>query len=165
MRHMKSKIGNFKICIDQGFPQSGEMYGTLVGPITKRAAQYLHHDVCNYLLCISNLHTSLQQVSEWGMRRLETFPCCKKRLPSDPVLCHLVIKAIVLVHNFRTNYIGYSQTQTVFLLEYVRVKHLQGYDRIVQYYFCPGDYDSEVDGDGSGSDGKSNKDIVYCTTN
>jgi hypothetical protein len=37
-RHMKSKIGNYKICIDQGFPQSGEAHGMLVGPITKRAA-------------------------------------------------------------------------------------------------------------------------------
>jgi hypothetical protein len=76
MRHMKSKIRNFKLCIDQGFPQSGKVYGTLVGSITKRAAQCLHHDVHNYLLCISNVHTSLWQASEWGTRRLQgTFPC------------------------------------------------------------------------------------------
>jgi hypothetical protein len=93
------------------------------------------------------------------MRGLQgTFPRCKKRLPSDPKLCHWVIKAIVLVHNFRTNYVGYRQIQTVFLPEYVWIENLQGYDRIAQYYFCPGDYDSEVDGDGSGSDGESNKD-------
>jgi hypothetical protein len=59
MRHTKSKIGNFKICIDQGFPQSGEAYGTLVGPITKRAVRRLHCNVRNYLLRISNVHTSL----------------------------------------------------------------------------------------------------------
>jgi hypothetical protein len=64
----------------------------------------------------------------------------------------------MLVHNFRTDYIGYSQIQTVCLPEYVWIKNLQGYDQIIQYYFGPGDYDSKVDGDGSGSDGKSDKD-------
>jgi hypothetical protein len=59
MCHMKSKIGNFKICVDQGFPRSGEAYGTLVGPITKRAARCLHCYVRNCLLHILNIHTSL----------------------------------------------------------------------------------------------------------
>jgi hypothetical protein len=70
----------------------------------------------------------------------------------------LVIKAIVLVHNFRINNVDCSQIQTVFLPEYVWVENLQGYNQIAQYYFHPGDYVSKVDGDGSGSDGKSNKD-------
>jgi hypothetical protein len=35
---MKRKIGNYKICVDQGFPRSGAAHGTFVGPITKRAA-------------------------------------------------------------------------------------------------------------------------------
>jgi hypothetical protein len=87
-----------------------------------------------------------------------TFSCCKKHLPSDPTLCCLVIEAIVLVHNFRTNYVGYSQIQTVFLLEYIGVENVQGYNQIAQYYFWPGDYDSKVDKDGSGSDGESDKD-------
>jgi hypothetical protein len=104
MRHIKNKTGSFKICIHQGFPQSGEAYGTLVRPITKRAAQCLHPDMRNYLLRISNSDTSLWQVSELGMHGLQgTFPCCKKRLPSDPALRCLVIKGIVLVHNFRTH--------------------------------------------------------------
>jgi hypothetical protein len=38
MHHMKSKIRNYKICINQGFPQGNEVHGMLVGPITKRAA-------------------------------------------------------------------------------------------------------------------------------
>jgi hypothetical protein len=160
MRHMKSKIGNFKIYVDQGFPQSGEAHGTLVGPITKRAARRLHRDVRKYLLRISNAHTSLWQASEeWGMCGLQgTFPCCKKCSPSDPKLCRRAIKAIVFVHNFRTDYVGYSQIQTVFLPEYVRIENLQGYDRIAQYYFGPGDYNSNVDGDGSDSDGESDED-------
>jgi hypothetical protein len=63
----------------------------------------------------------------------------------------------VLVHNFIIGYVGYSKIQTVFLPEYVQIKNLQGYGRIAQYYFHPGDYNSKVDGDGSGSNGESNE--------
>jgi len=99
-----------------------------------------NQDVRDYLLLISNVHTSLRQASEWGMRGLQgTFPRCKKRLPSDSTLRRLVIEAIVLVHNYRTEYIGYNQIQTVFDPEYVRCENLQGYDRISQYYFRPGE--------------------------
>ncbi len=55
------------------------------------------------------------------------------------------------MHNFGTNYVGYSQIKTVFKPEYECVTNLDGYDRIAQYYFNPGDYDSEVDGSGGGS--------------
>ena len=123
--------------------------------MTKRAARRLHRDVCDYLLQISNVHTSLRQASEWGMRGLQgTFPCCKKCLPSDSEQRRLVLEAIVLVHNFYTEYVGYSQVKSVFDLEYVCVENLQGYDQISQYYFRPGEYDSEVDGSSDGSDDK-----------
>jgi hypothetical protein len=84
--HLKAKIGDYKICVDRGFPRSGDAYGTLAGLVTKRAARRLHRGVCDYLLWISNVHMLLWQVSEKGMRGLQgTFPCCKKRLPSDSV--------------------------------------------------------------------------------
>ena len=86
-----------------------------------------------------------------------TIPRIKKRLPSDHALQRLVIEAIVLVHNFRTDYVGYNQIRTVFEPEYVRIKNLQGYDQIAQYYFRPGDYDSKVNGDGTDNDNESNK--------
>ncbi len=57
----------------------------------------------------------------------------------------LILEAIVLVHNFCTDYVGYSQIKTVFDREYVRCKNLHRYDRIAQYYFCQEDYDSKVD--------------------
>jgi hypothetical protein len=79
------------------------------------------------------------------------FPRCKKCLPSDDEMRHLVIEAIVLVYNFRTNYVGYSLIKTVFEPEYERVANLEGYNRIAQYYFHPGDIDSEVDGSGGDS--------------
>ncbi len=31
LAHIKPRIGSYKICVDQGFPQSGDAYGTLVG--------------------------------------------------------------------------------------------------------------------------------------
>jgi hypothetical protein len=99
--HLKAKIGDYKICVDQGFPRSGDAYGTLVGPVTKRATRRLHRGVRDYLLRISNVHTLLWQASEWGMRGLQgTFPRCKKRLPSNSEQQCLVLEAIVLVHNF-----------------------------------------------------------------
>ena len=156
--YMKRKLGEYKICVDQGFPRSGDAHGIFVGPIAKRQAQRLHRDVRNYLLKISNIHTSLRQASEWGMRGLQgTFPRCKSRLPSDSALRCLVIEAIILVHYFRTDYVGYSQIKTVFDREYVRCENLHGYDRIAQYYFRPGDYDSDVDEimDGGRSDDNS----------
>ncbi len=30
----------------------------------------------------------------------------------------------------------------------LKIENLQGYDQIAQYYFHPGEYDSEVDGEG-----------------
>jgi hypothetical protein len=37
--HMKEKIADNKICVDQGFPQSGDASGILVGPIPERSAR------------------------------------------------------------------------------------------------------------------------------
>jgi hypothetical protein len=80
------------------------------------------------------------------MRGLQgTFPCCKNCLPSNSVQCHLVLEAIILIHNFHTGYVGYSQIKTVFGSKYVWCKNLHGYERIAQYYFWPGVYDSKVD--------------------
>ena len=55
------------------------------------------------------------------------------------------------MHNFWTDYVGYSQIKTVFEPEYEHIANLEGYDRVAQYYFRPGDYDSEVDGSGGDS--------------
>ena len=68
---LKKKIRDYKICVDQGFPWNGDAYGTLVSPVTKRATRCLHRNVCNYLLRISNIHTSLgrQASGECGAHR------------------------------------------------------------------------------------------------
>jgi hypothetical protein len=152
---IKKRIGGFKIRVNQGFPRGRDASGMFVGPVLKWQARRLHRDVRNYLLMISNVHTSLRQASEWGMRGMQgTFPRCKKWLPGDDEMQRLVLDAILLVHNFRADYVRYSQIRTVFDPEYERVANLDDYDRVVHYYFHPGDYDSEV----NGSRGESNND-------
>ena len=72
---IRRRIGAYKICVDQGFPRSGDAFGILVGPVTKCAARRLHRDLRDYYLRVSNVHTSLRQASEWGMRGLQgSFP-------------------------------------------------------------------------------------------
>jgi hypothetical protein len=60
----EKRIGGYQICVDQGFPRSRDACGTFLGLVTKRQARCLHFDVHNYLLRISNVHTSFdKQVS------------------------------------------------------------------------------------------------------
>jgi hypothetical protein len=159
IHQIKRRIGGFKICVNQGFPRGGDASGMFVGPVSKRQARRLHRNVRIYLLRVSNVHTLLRQASEWGMRGMQgTFPRCKKRLPGNDEMRRLVLDAILLVHNFRADYVGYSQIRTVFDPEYERVANLDGYDRIEHYYFFPGDYDSEIDGSGGESD-NDNSDV------
>jgi hypothetical protein len=70
LAHIKTRIGLYKICVNQGFPQSGYAYIALVKPVTKRAPRRLHRNVRDYYLHVCNIHTSLCQASEWGMRGL-----------------------------------------------------------------------------------------------
>jgi hypothetical protein len=153
LHHIKQRIGEYKICVDQGFPRSGEASGILVGPIPERSAQRLVSSARDRLLKLSNIHTSLHQASEWGMRGLQgSFPRCKKRLPTDKVLRQKILETIVFVHNFRTEVVGLSQIKTVFDPEYERSITLEGYDRIAQYYLQPGDYVTDNEDDGEAND-------------
>ncbi len=114
-RHISCNTGSYKICIDQGFPRSGDAYGDLVSPMTKRAAKRFHHNICNCYLCFSNIHTLLHQASKWGMRGLQgTIPRCNAHLPSDSKQQCLVLEAIVLIHNFCMEYVQCSQITTMF---------------------------------------------------
>ena len=146
--YIVQRIGNYKICVDQGFPRSGLAQDILVGPIPPRSARHLHRDVSDYIIPVSNVYTSLRQASEWGMRGLQgSFPRCKKRLPIDSFTRRLVLEAIIFIHNFRTELVGSNQIQSVFDPEYERVITLEGYDRISQYYLQPGEYETDNDSD------------------
>ena len=124
-------IGDYNICVDHGFPRSGDAAGVLVGPIPERTARQLPGSVWDNMLALSNDYTSLRQASEWGMRGLQgTFPRLKKHLPSDKDKRWLVIECIIFVNNFRTSIIGQNQIATVFDPEYERVINVHGYNRI-----------------------------------
>ena len=139
--HIQKRIGDFKICVDQGFPRSGDAHGILVGPIPERSARQLHCSLRDNLIRLSNVYTSLRQASEWGMRGLQgSFPRCKKRLPSDKDKRRMVLECIIFIHNFRTEIVGRNQIAEVFNPEYERVINIHGYDRIRRYYLEPGDY-------------------------
>jgi hypothetical protein len=113
--YIHKKIGTYKICVDQGLPRNSDALDILVGPIRRAQAYRLAPNLWPYLLSQSNVYISLRQASEWGMRGLQgSFPQCKKRLPGNPLLHKLVIQSIVLVHNFRTETVGFNQIKTVF---------------------------------------------------
>jgi hypothetical protein len=61
--HIKDRIGDYKICVNQGFPRSGDATGILVGPIPERSARRLHSAVRDNLIRLSNVYTSFQQAS------------------------------------------------------------------------------------------------------
>jgi hypothetical protein len=141
--HLKGRIGDYKICVDQGFPWSGDATGVLVGPIPERTVRQLHPLVRDNLICLLNVYTSLRQASEWGMCGLQgTFPRCKKCLPSDKDKCWHVLECIVLLHNFQTEIVGHNQISTVFAPKYEQVININGYDRICRYYLEPDDYET-----------------------
>ncbi len=55
----------------------------------------------------------------------------------------------MLIHNYCTELVGFNQINTVFDPEYVQIQSLEGYDCILQYYFKPGDYNSDEDDEDS----------------
>ena len=135
------RIGHYKICVDQGFPRSGDAWNILIGPMNEWSARPLHPTICEYLLRLSNVHTSLQQSSKWGMRALQgSFLRCKKRLPSNDKQRRRVVQSIILTHNYKAEIVGCNQSKTVFDLEYERYINLEGYDRIGQYYLQAEDF-------------------------
>jgi hypothetical protein len=142
--HITKRIGDYKICVDQGFPQAGDATGILVGPIPERSARWLHCSAHDHLIWLSNIYTSIWQASEWGMGVLQgTFPCCKKCLPTDKDKRRLVLECIIFVHNFWTELVGLNGIAEVFNPKYKNVINIHGYDWIQRYYLQPGDYEME----------------------
>ena len=128
-------IGAFCMCVDQGFPRSGELFEKFVGPISKKAKKQLNPLLRDLLMARSGLFTSLRQAAEWGMRALQgSFSRLKARLSSDKKKRGMIVLSIILLHNFRTEYVGLNQIATVFNPEYEQYINLENYDRIRDYF-------------------------------
>ena len=128
-------IGDFKICVDQGFPRSGDLLNKFVGPLSRRARRNLPVETRRAALRRHNTYVSLRQSSEWGMRALQgTFVRMKSRLTSNKRKRRQILTVIILLHNFRTHVVGLNQIATVFNVEYESYLNIRNYDRIAQYY-------------------------------
>ena len=112
----------------------GEDFGILVGPVLKCSACWLDRQVQDYLLKISNIHTSLRQASEWDMHGLQGTFSCKQGLPRDSEKHRLVLENITLIHNFCTEIVRFSLIKTVIDPEYECIQTLSGSGFIWQYY-------------------------------
>ena len=138
--HLAKKVINtldpYALCVDKGFPRSGDLFDRFVGPFSKKAARKLAPLLRRQLLDRANIYTSLRQVSEWGMRALQgTLARLTTRLTSDSKKRHDLIVSIVLLHNLRTDLMGVNQIATVFNPEYEQYINIDGYDRIARYFY------------------------------
>lgn len=128
-------LGDYAICVDQGFPRNGPLWGKFVGPMSRRQRRSILPEYQAFLAELHGLYVSLRQASEWGMRALQgTFPRIKSRLPSDKDKRLMIILGVVLLHNFRTDIVGLNQIATVFNPHYEQYIHLSHYDRISRYF-------------------------------
>jgi hypothetical protein len=128
-------IGIYCICVDQGFPRSGELYGRFVGPISRRLRAQLAPALRDVVMQQHAVYVSLRQASEWGMRALQgTFSRLKSRLTSNKMKRGLLMQCVVLLHNFRTAHVGLNQIATVFNAHYEQYINLETYDRIARYF-------------------------------
>lgn len=147
IKRVAHDLGEFKICVDQGFPRHGDLHNKFVGPLSRRAQRILLPNFRNEVLRRHNTYVSLRQSSEWGMRALQgTFTRLKSRLTSNKRKRKEIIHAICLLHNFRTHYVGLNQIATVFNPEYVSHINIENYDRIARYYAREVDSDDDDDG-------------------
>jgi hypothetical protein len=80
-------------------------------------------------------YVSLRQALEWGMRALQgTFSRLKSRMTSNSKKRPKIILSIVVLHNFRTEFMGLNQIATVCNPFYDQYINLDTYDRIQRYF-------------------------------
>lgn len=134
-RTVVEKIGDYALCVDQGFPRSDELFDKFVGPISKQTISKLSRIVKTQVIKRSHKITSLRQSAEWGMRALQgSFVRLKSRLTSNSSKRKKILLSIFLLHNFRTHYVRINQISTVFNPHYERYINIEGYDRIARYF-------------------------------
>ena len=111
------------------------MMDFFVGPVSRRSWKKIDVRFREALKKKMVVYISLRQSSEWGMRALQgSFSRLKVRLTSNREYRTQIISLIVLLHNFRTTYVGLNQISTVFNTHYENSINIEGYDRISRYY-------------------------------
>jgi hypothetical protein len=132
-------IGDYALCVDSGFPMRGDMQDRFVGPLSRRGKSgFADPELKSLIIRRHRAYTSLRQAAEWGMRGLQgTFARLKSRLTSDTRKRHDLLYGIVLISNFRTEYVGLNQISTVFNKHYDQIVAVEEYDRIAQYFHWP----------------------------
>ena len=137
-------INGFCVSVDQGFPRSGKYFDILVGPLSKTDVTRLSPILKKAMIQRANDHVSIRQGSEWGMRSLQgTWPRLKSRLTSNTAKRKLIIESVVLLNNYRTEFIGLNQIATVFNEFYEQRINFDGYDRISRYFHQDNEEDED----------------------
>jgi hypothetical protein len=128
-------IGVYALCVDGGFPMKDDLYDKFVGPISRKRKRHLSPILREAVIARHEVYVSLRQASEWGMRGLQGSFCrLKDKLTSDKEKRFLLILSIVLLSNYRTEYVGLNQIANVFNHHYEQFINLEGYDRIRRYF-------------------------------
>ena len=128
-------IGIYQLCVDKGFPRSGDLFDKFVGPLSKKTKKNLAPINRDAIIARHDIYVSLRQASEWYMRSLQGTLCrLKLRLTSNKKKRHNIILSIILLHNFRLEKVGLNQIATVFNPEYEQCINLYGYDRFRRYF-------------------------------
>lgn len=122
------------IVADTAFPRSGPLARKIVAPTefdtVSHATNVAIEEIKRHQLIVS-----LRQAAEWGMRALQgTFGRLKTQLTSHNSTRFQIILSIVLLHNFRTKYVGLNQITSVFSDDYEEALRDRNYDRIARYY-------------------------------
>lgn len=130
MQTVVEKLGPYAFCVDSGFPTKGTLQGKFVGP-PKSNAGLLSAEQRQK----AKVYVSLRQAAEWGMRALQgSFSRLKSRITSDKRKRFNLILVIVLLHNFRTEKVGFNQIATVFGPDYEQCINFEGHNRIERYF-------------------------------
>jgi hypothetical protein len=133
--HCMGHLFPYCLCVDQGFPRSGNLEGLFVGPISKKRKRTLASPLRDYLIAQSDVHVSLRQSAEWGMRALQgSFSRLTARLSSDRSARRNLILSIILLHNLRTDVMGINQITEVFNEEYQNYISIEGYEKLDRYF-------------------------------
>ncbi len=141
--HITKRIGDYEICVDQGFLE-------LVMQLVFLSGLYLRGAPVNWIVLsviiwfdwVTFILLFGRQVNGECVDYRGHSLAVKKCLPTDKDKRRLVLECTIFVHNFRTELVGLNEIAEVLHPEYKNVINIHGYDWIQRYYLQPGDYET-----------------------